>query len=161
MLRKALSILAIVLALGLSACAPQVGMNYKNTALLKHTYSLFIRPSKDKLSQEFARYFKETLLWEQYLYLPEDESDADSTVDLKVERTTKGFKVLLHFMEKDTNGDYRVTVYLYTKPSLKDPVKAAAKFLAYHLQEFCEFPPEINAATLYYNLTDPSGDAER
>ena len=144
---------AFLLTLITAGClTPTVNFTYTGHAILKHTYAIYIEPA-DAASAEFCNVLKETLKWEGYLYLPDCKEDADTVMKLKSTKTPDGFKVELTFTEK---GNSPQKVYITIKaPDIKD----AARVLAYHFQEIVELPPDVEAGTVYYNLTDPSAEA--
>ncbi|BAT72301.1 hypothetical protein TST_1515 [Thermosulfidibacter takaii ABI70S6] len=140
----------------LCSCSSKVSITFDNTAYLHHTYSLYIEPNNDTLSKEFAEKFKETLRWEQYLYLPDTPEDADSIMKVKVAKRGNCYEVEMNITEKATNNKCQIKSTITA-----DSLDVAAKALAYNLQSALELPPEVNAATPYYNLTDPSGGENR
>lgn len=145
----------ILIAL-VTGCSAKTYIEFNNRAVLKHTFSMYIEPDNDTFSQRFCKVFKETLSWEQYLYLPDNPQDADSIMKISVRKNgAQDFIVKLNIKEKDTEQKYTVKVKISVKQK-EQQLETAAKTLAYNLQQILDLPPEINAATIYYHLTDPS-----
>ncbi len=140
----------------ITGCSAKTYIEFNNRAVLKHTFSIYIEPNNDTITQRFCKVFKETLAWEQYLYLPDSPQDADSIMKIFVKKSgDQDFVVKLNIKEKDTEQKYTVEVKIGVRQK-EQQLETAAKTLAYNLQQILDLPPEINAATIYYHLTDPS-----
>ncbi len=150
-------ILIAVIIATLAGCAPKVKMSYNQRATLRHTYSIFIYPENPQAKQ-FVSILREHLKWEQYLYLPKERSEADSTMGVLLKEKKVGSSRELHLTlnirELSENNTYTIKVLLSVPD--RNACEIAARHLAHHMDELLVLPPDANAGTLYYNLSDPS-----
>ncbi len=150
---KRVSLLIVIFIL---ACSPAIRMDYTHRVQLLHTYSVCIVPDNDTASINFARTFKEELIWEQYLYVADNCSDADTVVWLRVKQNKNVVEANFTFKEKATGNIYKEKVRIEGAT-----LKFAAKLTAHHLWSMVELPPDVNAALTPGDVGDPSTDGIR
>ena len=146
MYRKA-NIFAL-LCLTLLSCSTKESISWNNNLYLKHTYSVYLKCPKNYAN--FCKTFKDQMKWKGYLYLPNNPEDADTVMSLSIKRSPDKYVVLIEAEEKA--GNHQKSVIYIKAPSPEE----AAKALSHNFHWIAELPPDVEAATPYYHLTDPS-----
>ncbi len=138
----------VLLCLTLLSCSTKESINWNNNLYLKHTYSVYLKCPKDYIS--FCKTFKDQMKWEGYIYIPNNLEDADTVMNISIKRNLKGYLMVIEAEEK-TGNRQKSTIFIKAS-SLEE----AAKVLAHNFHWLAELPPDVEAVSPYYHLTDPS-----
>ncbi len=152
---------SIFILLVMLGCASKVNVKWERSVYLQHTYALKILKNpkiKNEKVDIFLKNLIDTLCWEQYLTVTEDNFDATVTLE-KFEILKKNhwiLKALFSFKEIDSSQktDLKVECEVVSKFPLKEALSLCGKKVAQSWEDFVVLPEDAYSG----KIDMPPGD---